>query len=331
MARSTRSKSPARSSKKSSTLSSTSTTTCGDVEGIVDELRKNFNAGVNKSYESRIRNLEALRSILIKGREKLCEALKADLNKCSVESYYTEMNLCEHEIQHMVDHLSSYMSPSPVSTDLLNIGGSSAIHPDPLGVVCVIGAWNYPVQLTLMPCVGAIAAGNVCLIKVPSDKYTASTSRALAALCEEHLDPKVFRVVEGAREMTQSVLAQRYDKIFFTGGSFVGKMVAAAAPQNLTPTVLELGGKSPVFITKSADLTIAARRITWGAFMNAGQTCVRPDYCLVDEAVAEKLYEEVEKCAKQFYSEDPESSEFFGRVINEVRAERDKCAGNKLG
>ena len=250
------------------------------------------------------------------------EAMKSDLNKSEVEAYYTEMNLVEHEIQHMVDHLKSYMAPSSVGTDLLNIGGASAVYPDPLGVVCVIGAWNYPVQLTLMPCVGAIAAGNVCFIKVPSDKYTIYTSRALAELCAEHLDPAVFRLVEGAREMTQAVLDQRYDKIFFTGGSFVGKMVAAAAAKHLTPTVLELGGKSPVFVTESADITIAARRITWGAFMNAGQTCVRPDYCLVASSIAEKFYEEVEKCAAQFYSEDPSTSEFFGRVINERAAER---------
>ena len=158
--------------------------------------------------------------------------------------------------------------------------------------------------------------------QVPSDKYTNHTSRALAELCAEHLDPKVFRLVEGAREMTQAVLEQRYDKIFFTGGSFVGKMVAAAAAKNLTPTVLELGGKSPVFVTESADLTIAARRITWGSFMNAGQTCVRPDYCLVASSVAEKFYDEVEKCVAQFYSDEPESSGFFGRVINERAAER---------
>ena len=132
----------------------------------MEELRKSFEAGVNKSYESRVSNLEGLRSVILKGRSKLCEAMKKDLNKSEVEAYYTEMNLVEHEIQHMVDHLKSYMSPQSVSTDLLNIGGASAIYPDPLGVVCVIGAWNYPVQLTLMPCVGAIAAGNVCLIKV---------------------------------------------------------------------------------------------------------------------------------------------------------------------
>ncbi|GMH56472.1 hypothetical protein TL16_g02142 [Triparma laevis f. inornata] len=292
------------------------------VPSIVAELRKNFDNGVNKSYESRIRNLEGLRTVLVKGKAKLCEALRKDLGKCEVESYYTEMNLCEHEIQHMVDHLKSYMAPQVVGTDLLNIGGASRIYPDPLGVVCVIGAWNYPVQLTLMPCVGAIAAGNVCFIKVPSDKYTNHTSRALAELCEEHLDQDVFRLVEGAREMTGAVLRERYDKIFFTGGCFVGKMVAEAAAKHLTPTVLELGGKSPVFVTESADLTIAARRICWGAFMNCGQTCVRPDYCMVDEKVASKFFEEVEKCCKQFYTDTPKNSEFFGRVINERAAER---------
>ena len=246
-----------------------------DVPKLVKSLRTSFDNGINKSLASRIRNLESLRDVLVKGREELCTALKKDLNKNEPEAYYTEINLVEHEIQHMLDNLSSYMAPEAVGTDLLNIGGSSRIYPDPLGVICVIGAWNYPVQLTLMPCVGALAAGNTILIKVPSDQYSPNVARAIADLIDKYMDKEVIRVTEGAREMTGAVLKEKYDKIFFTGGCFVGKMVAQAAAEHLCPTVLELGGKSPVFVTNSADCVIAARRIAWGSFMNGGQTCVR--------------------------------------------------------
>ena len=194
---------------------------------------------------------------MVEGRPLLIEALASDLHKSSTEAYYTEMNLVEHEIQHMLDHLGAYMAPTAVGTDLLNIGGSSATYPDPLGVVLVIGAWNYPVQLTMLPVVGAIAAGNSVLIKLPSDRYSAATSTALQTLITKHMDPDCVQAVEGGREMTSAVLRQRFDKIFFTGGCFVGKMVAAAAAEHLTPTVLELGGKSPAIVTKSADIDIA--------------------------------------------------------------------------
>ena len=259
---------------------------------------------------------------MVEGRPLLIEALASDLHKSSTEAYYTEMNLVEHEIQHMLDHLGAYMAPTAVGTDLLNIGGSSATYPDPLGVVLVIGAWNYPVQLTMLPVVGAIAAGNSVLIKLPSDRYSAATSTALQALITKHMDPDCVQAVEGGREMTGAVLRQRFDKIFFTGGCFVGKMVAAAAAEHLTPTVLELGGKSPAIVTKSADIDIAARRLAWGTFLNAGQTCVRPDYILVDASIADMFYDRMRYWTSQMYGEAPQESKFFGRIINERAVKR---------
>eukprot|EP00947_MAST-08B_sp_MAST-8B-sp1_P004444 g4444.t1 len=288
----------------------------------VAHLRASFDAGKNKTRAARLRHLESMRDVIVKGRARLEQALMEDLHKSNQEAYYTEMNLVEHEIQHMVDELDHYMSPTAVGTDLLNIGGYSRTYPDPLGVVCIIGAWNYPVQLTLMPAVGALAAGNTVLIKVPSDRYSSATSRACAELVREMMDQDIVRVVEGGREMTAAVLEQRYDKIFFTGGCFVGKLVAKAAAEHLTPTVLELGGKSPAIVTKSADLSIAARRICWGAFLNCGQTCVRPDYVLVDEAVASRFFDECRKAVTAMYGEDAQKSGFFGRVINERAVKR---------
>jgi len=216
-----------------------------------------------------------------------------------------------------------------VATDPLNFPGSSEIRYDPLGVVLVIGAWNYPIHLSLMPCVGAISAGNSVVLKMPSDKYVKHTSRVIKKLTSKYLDPRTFQCVEGAREMTQAVLQQKWDKIFFTGGEYVGKLVAASAANNLTPVVLELGGKSPTIVDETADLEIAAKRICWGRFMNAGQTCVAPDYLFVHEDVAEEFYEKLESKIKEFWGKDASKSEFYGRIVNERAFKRVKSILDK--
>ena len=239
-----------------------------------------------------------------------------------VSGYITEVNVVEHEIQTAIDHLDDWMAPTSVVNNLLNLPGKSFVYKDPLGVVLIIGAWNYPVQLSLAPLVGAIAAGCCAVLKLPSDKYSAASSRAIAQCVEGYLDQGAIRVVEGDRNATQAVLAQRWDKIFFTGGCFVGKMVAEAAAKHLTPTCLELGGKSPCIVDKSADLDIAAKRICWGAFMNAGQTCVRPDYLLVHASVADAFIAKFKAAIETMYSKDAAATEWFGRIVNERAAQR---------
>lgn len=209
------------------------------------------------------------------------------------------------------------MTPESVSTDLLNIPGSSFIKRDPLGVCCIIGAWNYPVLLTLQPLVGCIAAGNCALVKVPSNKYSKATSRVIADLCKRYLDPSAIKVLEGGRDMTQAILKCRYDKYFFTGGSYVGKMVYQAAARELTPAILELGGKSPCVVDKSCNLRVTALRLCQGKWSNAGQTCIAPDYLLVHEDVADELFAEMEAVTKSFFGQEPQSSSDFGRLINE--------------
>mmetsp|Transcript_26553 Transcript_26553/g.74206 ORF Transcript_26553/g.74206 Transcript_26553/m.74206 type:complete len:507 (+) Transcript_26553:89-1609(+) len=288
-----------------------------NVNEDVAVLRRSFREGKTRSREWRLGQLEAFKRMMTEGLQKFSKALWDDLHKSAAESYFTEINVVEHEIQHMINNLDVYMAPKKVGTDVMNVPGWSYIYKDPLGVVAVIGAWNYPVHLTLACLAGAIAAGNCALVKVPSSKYSTQASRVMEELAAQYLDRDCIRFVGGDRNETQAVLGERFDLIFFTGGAFVGKMVAEAAAKNLTPTVLELGGKSPCIVDKTADLRVAALRITWATFLNSGQTCLRPDYLLVHEDVAEALYAELERAKEEMYSKDPKQTEFFGRVINE--------------
>lgn len=258
-------------------------------------------------------------------RQELAAALKTDLHKSATEAYITEIGLVEQEIEFILDHLDEWMKPECVSTNLLNLPGSSWIYSDPLGVVLIIGAWNYPVYLSLMPLVGAIAGGNCAVVKFPSDKYSRESSTTMARLLNQYLDPDCFQTVEGDRHATQAVLQQKFDKIFYTGGAFVGKIVAQAAAVHLTPTVLELGGKSPVIVDKTASLPVSAKRIAWGAFLNAGQTCIRPDHCFVHEDIADEFVRELQKAVTEMYgatAEEIRKSGFYGRLINRGAFER---------
>jgi aldehyde dehydrogenase (NAD+) len=288
----------------------------------VSSLRASFASGVLRTAAQRRAVLLAFQQMLVEGREELCAALQRDLNKNSVEAYLMEVNTIEHEVQLMLDRLEELMAPERVSTNLINLPGTSEIRKDPMGVVLIIGAWNYPVNLSLMPLVGAIAAGNCAVLKLPSDKYSRHSSRAVASLLARFLPPSVVRTVEGDRRATQAVLAQTWDLIFFTGGRYVGRMVAEAAARTLTPTILELGGKSPCIVTQSANVDVAARRIAWGAFTNAGQTCVRPDHCFVHASVADAFLDALKRAVGDFYGRNAEASEWFCRLINERAARR---------
>jgi aldehyde dehydrogenase (NAD+) len=205
---------------------------------IVEGLRASFRAGRTRSLNWRRQQLQNFRRMLVDGRQELCLAMDQDLRKNAVEAYFTEINQIEQEIQLHLDHLAEWAEPQVVATDLLNQPGRSWLYPEPLGLALLIGAWNYPVQLTLLPLVGCLSAGNCALIKVPSEHYTAHTSQAILSLCSRYLDQSCVRVVGGDRQMTQAVLAERYDVMFFTGGHLVGRMVAESAARNLTPVVL---------------------------------------------------------------------------------------------
>lgn len=293
----------------------------GAVKELVRGLRVSFAAGRTRDLAWRRAQLEQFLMMMVKERDEFCRALKLDLNKSPQQSYLTELNLVEHDCQHALDHLEEWAAAKPVSTNMVNLMalGSSSIMPEPLGVVCIHGTWNYPMVLSLQPMVGAIAAGNCVLLKAPSPKYSKHSAEALVALCSRYLDPTCIRVIGGDRAVTASLLRCRFDHVFLTGSVESGRRLARACAETLTPCTLELGGKSPCLVDRECDVEEAARRATWGALMNAGQTCIRPDYLLVHEAVAPAFVSACVRALRRFHSDadDAAGSEFYGRLVNE--------------
>ncbi|DBA01975.1 TPA: hypothetical protein N0F65_006708 [Lagenidium giganteum] len=288
----------------------------------VSELRATFRSGVTRDLTTRRRLLLQLQTLLQDGFDDLRHALWLDLHKHSLEVRTSELSTVEHELQLHLDYLEDWAKPERVSTNLLNLPGSSYIHRMPLGVVCVIGAWNYPVQLLLMPLVGCLSAGNCALLRLPGNDTSMHTNEVLTKLIAKHMDDRFVRVVNGGVDETKVMLQHKFDLIFCTGGAFIGKVVAKAAAETLTPTILELGGKSPAIVDANCDLSVCARRLAWGAFTNAGQTCVRPDYVLVDKRIGDQFVGLVESSVKQFFGDDPEKSDSFGRIINDRSFQR---------
>jgi len=280
----------------------------------VEALRATFHSGRTRPIAWRVAQLEAMRTLLKEREAELFDALRADLGKSDFEAYATETGFVKAEIEHTLKHLGEWMRPRRVATPLANQLGTSTIVPEPLGVALIIGTWNYPVQLLLAPAIGAIAAGNCAILK-PSE-LAPTTSATLARLVPQYLDNDCIRVFEGAVPETTALLQERFDHIFFTGGGAVGRIVMAAAARHLTPVVLELGGKSPTIVDREVDMTIAARRIIWGKFVNAGQTCIAPDYILVHREVERALLSAFTDALVDFFGADPERSKDFGRIIN---------------
>jgi len=281
----------------------------------MEALRATFRTGKTRSKEWRVGQLHALQKLLTEGRAELCEAMSADLGKSAFEGYLTEISLVEHEIHGALNNIDTWMEPECVTTNMFNLPAESKVYNDPLGVVLVMGAWNYNVMLTLDPLVGAIAGGNCALVKPGS--YAEKSAEVMQKLVAKYMDQECIRIVTGNRTVTAAVLEHKFDMIFFTGSTYVGKIVAAAAAKNLTPTILELGGKSPCIVDESANLTIAARRIVWGGLLNSGQTCVRPDYVLVHEKVRAELIVKLKASIVEMYSATPQKSADYGRIVNQ--------------
>ena len=280
----------------------------------VNGLRQYFDGGASRSLNWRRQQLASLKQMLIQEENRLLEALRQDLGKHPQEGWTAEISSVAAEIDHTLKHLKKWSKPRKVRTPLVVQPGSSSIQPEPLGVVLIMGAWNYPLQLVLSPLIPAIAAGNCVVIK-PSE-LAANTSALLAELLPRYLDEQAFRVVEGAVEETTALLEQRFDHIFYTGGPNVGRIVMTAAARHLTPVTLELGGKSPCIVDEGVDLDLVARRIAWGKWMNAGQTCIAPDYLLCTEAMAQPLAEALYSAVVEMYGDDPSQSDDYGRLIN---------------
>jgi aldehyde dehydrogenase (NAD+) len=248
------------------------------------------------------------------------DALRHDLGKCAFESFLGETGVLVADIDHVLKHLDDWVKPEKVSTPMALQPGKSYILREPLGVALVIAPWNYPLQLVLSPLVGAIAAGNCAVLK-PSELAPA-TAAAVEEWVGKYLDDECVAVVQGAVPETQALLSQPFDHIFYTGSGGVGRIVMEAAAKHLTPVTLELGGKSPAIIDRDVDLDVAARRIVWGKFLNAGQTCVAPDHVLVDGEVEDALVERLRAAITDFYGQDPQQSPDYPRIINERHFDR---------
>ncbi|MDF5715645.1 MAG: aldehyde dehydrogenase [Rhizonema sp. NSF051] len=279
-----------------------------------------FKTGKTKSTTFRITQLKTLRQAIIEYEPKIFEALKADLRKPVLEVYSSEVLIVTKEIDYTIKRLKVWTKPKQAVTSWQMFPSSAKIYPEPLGVVLIIGAWNYPVQLNILPLVGAIAAGNCAIIK-PSE-MAPHTSGVIAELIEKHFAPEYITVVEGGVETSQQLLKEKFNHIFFTGGKAIGKIVMEAAAKHLTPVTLELGGKSPCIVDTDNDLETSARRIIWGKFFNAGQSCVAPDYLLVNKRIKENLLNTLENCLKEFYGHRPASSPDYARIINQKHYER---------
>ena len=281
---------------------------------LVADVRRGYDARVTRPLDWRRSQLDALTQMLQDHQDRFAEALRADLGKSETEAWTTEIGFSINDIAHQRDHLADWASPRKVKTPLMFRPGTSRIVPQPKGVALIIAPWNYPLQLLIAPMAAAIAAGNAVVAK-PSE-LSPAVSDALVELCATYLDQRVVRVVGGGVDESTELLARRFDHIFFTGGTRVGKIVMRAAAEHLTPVTLELGGKSPAIVAADANIGVAARRLAWGKFTNAGQTCIAPDYLLVERPVRDRLVAEITKVIGEFYGDDPQLSGDYGRIVN---------------
>lgn len=293
-------------------------TPADEIAPLVDRLRNTFDSGRTRPLAWRRAQLEALIRFAKENSDTLVEALQADMGKPELEARAADIGQITQEAKLALKNLKKWTRPERAGS--IPLMGKSFVVRDPLGVVLIIAPWNYPVGLLLSPLVGAIAAGNAVVLK-PSE-VTPHTSAALAELLPKYLDTEAIALVEGGVPETSALLEQRFDHIMYTGNGSVAKIVMAAATKNLTPVTLELGGKSPCIVDRTANIPVTARRIAWGKFMNAGQTCIAPDYVLADAAIEEELISELQKSVEQFYGGETKHNADYTRIVNGRHHER---------
>jgi acyl-CoA reductase-like NAD-dependent aldehyde dehydrogenase len=290
------------------------------VPTLMAKQRAFFATGKTKDLDFRKQQLQKLLDAMEKYESALLEALYKDLHKHQIDGYGTEVGLSVAEIRFMLNNVKKLAKPKSVSTSSFHIYSTSKIYKDPYGEVLIISPWNYPVLLLIQPLAGAIAAGNTVVLK-PSE-MSVHTSAVLVQMIREIFSEEFVAILEGGVETSQALLAEKWDYIFFTGSSQVGKIVYQAAAQHLTPVTLELGGKSPCIIDSDLHLTYSVKRFIWGKFMNAGQTCVAPDYLLVDRKMKDKVLAKMKEVTKELFGEDAQQSPTFGRIINDKHFQR---------
>jgi aldehyde dehydrogenase (NAD+) len=289
------------------------------IADIIQKQRDFFQTGKTKDVDFRVAQLKILKQAVFENIEVIIKALQADLRKPEFEAYALEVGQLK-EIDSTIKNIQNWVKPKKVSVPPEQLPASAKIYPEPLGVVLIISPWNYPFQLAISPLIGAIAAGNCTIIK-PSE-ISSHTSAVIAEIIAKYFNPDYITVVEGGVETNQQLLAEKFDHIFFTGGTAVGKIIMEAAAKHLTPVTLELGGKSPCIVDTDINLEHTAKRITWGKFINAGQTCIAPDYLLVNQKIKPDLLNAIEKCIKEFYGNNPESSPDYARLISQKHFQR---------
>lgn len=288
----------------------------------VTRQRTFFESGATRSYAFRLQQLKQLKAAMLKYADEVEAALKQDIGRPALEAY-VEMSTAMEELNHTLKHLKKWMQPKKVGTPLLAQPGRSRIEYTPLGVVFIMGPYNYPYVLCIQPLIGALAAGNTVIMKPSS--LTPATAAVMEKMAKEFFTPDVFQIFQGSTDVTDALLEERFDHIFFTGSPRVGRIVMAKAAKHLTPVTLELGGKSPTIVHSDAKLDVAAKRLLAGKLMNAGQTCIAPDHLFVHASVKDEFQRILVKTLKDFYGDDPQKSPDFGRIINGKHFERVKA------
>ncbi|MEM8503612.1 MAG: aldehyde dehydrogenase [Cyanobacteria bacterium P01_D01_bin.1] len=288
------------------------------LQTLLQSQRQFFATGKTKPLDFRLEQLNKLKSAITARQDDIIQAAKDDLGRPEFEGYFEVAVTAE--LSYVLKKLKSWMKPQKVGLPLSQLPGSAWVQPEPLGCVLIIGPWNYPFQLVISPLIGAIASGNCAIIK-PSE-IAPATSKVVAELIGSTFDPSYVAVREGGVETAQSLLAQKFDHIFFTGGTRVGQIVMEAAAKQLTPVTLELGGKSPCIVDQDINVEVTAKRIVWGKYLNAGQTCVAPDYLLVHEAVKPALVEALQQTIEESYGNDPAQSPDFSRLVSDRQFDR---------
>lgn len=291
-----------------------------NIETIANDFKKEIRERGHIHVDVRKKRLLALRKAIQTHEVMINKALRSDLGKSPFESYATEVGFILEEISFILKHIDDWAEVKKVKTPMSMFPGKSYVRPEAYGCVLIISPWNYPFQLCLSPFIGAFAAGNRVVIK-PSE-FAPETAKVINLILSEVFEKHEVRVVEGALEETQILLKQKFDYIFFTGSTPVGKIIMKAAAENLTPVTLELGGKSPCLIDGSANIDVAAKRIAWGKFLNAGQTCVAPDYVLVPRQLQDEFIEKISGHLRTFFGENADKSEDYPRIVNDKHFER---------
>lgn len=291
-----------------------------EIKELVKMQRKYYNTGKTRDISFRLEQLKKLKSVVLQNEEKILLALKKDLNKSEFEGFMTEVGMFYSELDFAIKNIRKWSKTRRVRSSMVNFPSISKIIPQPYGVTLIMSPWNYPFQLALIPLVWSLAAGN-CIIVKPSE-YAVSTANIINDIIENNFSKEYIAVVQGNQEESEKLLLERFDYIFFTGSTNVGRIVMKSASNYLTPITLELGGKSPCIILKDADIDLTAKRLTWGKLINAGQTCVAPDYVLVHEDRKNELIEKIKYYINKYFGDNPCNNEQFPKIINERHFKR---------